>query len=320
MTEKIEQSATVPEHLDDSRLDQIAASLFSDYSRGRLQQWIKDGALLVNGAVKRPRDRLMTGDSLVLSAELENKAENDWQAEPVELNIVYEDEAVLILNKSAGTVVHPAAGNRSGTLMNGLLHYCPDLQHVPRAGIVHRLDKDTTGLMVVAKTLSAHNKLVRQLQKREVSRQYQAVVLGVLTAGGMVDEPLGRHPVLRKKRAVVEGGKEAVTHYRVLERFRAHTLVHLQLETGRTHQIRVHMAHIRHPLIGDPQYGGRLYMPAGVTAELAEQLRGFRRQALHAARLGFVHPDTEEDVSWEVPLPEDMLGLIAALKADVSVD
>jgi len=316
MSERISLSAVVPDELDGARLDQAAASLFADYSRGRLQQWIKRGFLLVNTGHKRAKDRLSAGDRLELKAELEDSQDNGWQAEALALDIVYEDEAVLILNKAAGTVVHPAAGNRSGTLLNGLLHYCPSLQHLPRAGIVHRLDKDTTGLMVVAKTLPAHHRLVRQLQKRAVTRQYEAVVQGVLTAGGMVDEPLGRHPVQRKKRAVVQSGKESVTHYRVIQRFRAHTHVQLKLETGRTHQIRVHMSHIRHPLIGDPTYGGRLHIPAGCSPELAEHLRQFRRQALHAAKLGFVHPESGEEVSWEVPAPGDMQLLLDILKRD----
>lgn len=318
MTEKITMTAVVPESLDGARLDQIAANLFSEYSRGRLQTWIKEGCLLVNSRQLRSKDKLTAGDLLVLLTELPAPEEGHWQAEPVQLDIVFEDDDILVLNKPAGTVVHPAAGNRSGTLMNGLLHYCPALQNLPRAGIVHRLDKDTTGLMVVAKTLQAHHRLVRQLQKREVSRQYEAVVLGVLTAGGTVDEPLGRHPVMRKKRAVIQSGKESVTHYRVISRFRAHTHIQCQLETGRTHQIRVHMTHIRHPLVGDPVYGGRLNIPGGCSPQLAAILREFKRQALHAARLGFSHPISGEEVSWEVPLPEDMLNLLAILKADMS--
>jgi 23S rRNA pseudouridine1911/1915/1917 synthase len=317
MTARISLSATVPEELDGARLDQIAASLFADYSRGRLQQWIKDGYLLVNAEQKRSKDRLIAGDKLDLKAELGDSPDHDWLAEPLQLDIVYEDEDILVLNKPAGTVVHPAAGNRSGTLMNGLLHYCPSLQHVPRAGIVHRLDKETTGLMVVAKTLPAHNRLVRQLQRRDVTRQYHAVVQGVLTAGGTVDAPLGRHPVSRKKRAVLKEGKASVTHYRVLTRFRAHTHVLCQLETGRTHQIRVHMSHIRHPLVGDPVYGGRLHIPSGVSPALAEQLRLFRRQALHAATLGFVHPVTGDEMSWQAPVPADMQLLLDTLKKDM---
>jgi len=318
MTDKITMTAVVPESLDGGRLDQIAANLFSEYSRGRLQTWIKEGCLLVNSRQLRSKDKLTAGDVLILITELPAPEEGHWQAEPVQLDIVFEDDDILVLNKPAGTVVHPAAGNRSGTLMNGLLHYCPALQNLPRAGIVHRLDKDTTGLMVVAKTLQAHHRLVRQLQKREVSRQYESVVLGVLTAGGTFDEPLGRHPVMRKKRAVIQSGKESVTHYRVISRFRAHTHIQCQLETGRTHQIRVHMTHIRHPLVGDPVYGGRLNIPGGCSPQLAAILREFRRQALHAARLGFIHPITGDEVSWEVPLPEDMLNLLAILKADMS--
>lgn len=318
MIEKIQLTAQVPQELDGSRFDQIAAVLFHDYSRGRLQQWIKAGELTVNGETKRAKDRLLVDDVLQLQAELEDDPDQAWRAEPVAMNIVFEDDSILVINKAAGQVVHPAAGNRSGTLMNGLLHYCPALQHVPRAGIVHRLDKDTTGLMVVAKTLPAHHRLVRQLQKRAVSRVYQAVVCGVLTAGGVVDEPLGRHPVMRKKRAVIASGKESVTHYRVLSRFRAHTHVQLKLETGRTHQIRVHMAHIRHPLVGDPVYGGRLHIPSGVTEALAHQLRTFRRQALHAASLGFIHPETGTDVSFEAALPGDMQTLLQVLEEDAA--
>ena len=316
MLETIDISAHVPDHLHGARFDQIAAGLFTDYSRSRLQQWIRDGVLQVNGRACKPKERLLAGDKLALKVDVDLMPDNGWQAEPLALDIVYEDESVLVVNKAAGTVVHPAAGNHSGTLLNGLLHHCPSLQHLPRAGIVHRLDKDTTGLMVVAKTLRSHHRLVRQLQRREVHRQYQAVVLGVLTAGGTVDEPLGRHPVLRKKRAVLADGKEAVTHYRVLQRFRNHTHVQCQLETGRTHQIRVHMSHIRHPLIGDPLYGGRLHIPAGCSPVLAETLRGFRRQALHAAELGLIHPDTEEEIMWQAPLPDDMNQLLAALQQD----
>lgn len=316
MLETIDISAHVPDHLHGARFDQIAAGLFTDYSRSRLQQWIRDGVLQVNGRACKPKERLLAGDKLALKVDVDLMPDNGWQAEPLALDIVYEDESVLVVNKAAGTVVHPAAGNHSGTLLNGLLHHCPSLQHLPRAGIVHRLDKDTTGLMVVAKTLRSHHRLVRQLQRREVHRQYQAVVLGVLTAGGTVDEPLGRHPVLRKKRAVLADGKEAVTHYRVLQRFRTHTHVQCQLETGRTHQIRVHMSHIRHPLIGDPLYGGRLHIPAGCSPVLAETLRGFRRQALHAAELGLIHPDTEEEIMWQAPLPDDMNQLLAALQQD----
>lgn len=316
MLETIKLSAEVPDHLHGARFDQIAAGLFTDYSRSRLQQWIRDGVLQVNGTACKPKERLIAGDQLTLHVEVELTPDNGWEAEPLALDIVHEDDAILVVNKAAGTVVHPAAGNHSGTLLNGLLHHWPALQHLPRAGIVHRLDKETTGLMVVAKTLTSHHRLVRQLQKREVHRQYQAVVTGVMTAGGTVEAPIGRHPVLRKKQAVVEDGKEAITHYRVLERFRAHTHVMCLLETGRTHQIRVHMSHIRHPLVGDPLYGGRLHIPPATGPGLTGTLRRFRRQALHAAELGLVHPASGEHVSWQAPLPEDMERLLEELRND----
>lgn len=311
-------STAVPPELAGKRLDQIAAQLFPDYSRARLQTWIREGVLLVNGRSMRPRDRLYEGDRLDLSAAPHPVQDSAWDAEALPLDIVYEDAQILVLNKAVGTVVHPAAGNRSGTLLNGLLNHCAGLAALPRAGIVHRLDKDTSGLMVVAKTLKAHNSLVRQLQARSVSRVYEAIVCGVLTGGGTVDLPIGRHPVHRKKQAVIDTGKPAVTHYRVAERFRAHTLLQVHLETGRTHQIRVHMSHLRHPLVGDQVYGGRLMVPAGATPELVEALRGFRRQALHARSLGFIHPETADECNWEVPAPEDMQQLLTSLRADLT--
>lgn len=311
---RIALQAEVPHEQSGKRLDQIAAHLFPDFSRARLQSWIKQGQLLVNGKHLRPKDKLQEGDSLVVAAELE--ALDAWEAQPLALNIVYEDEYLLVLNKSAGTVVHPAAGNYSGTLLNGLLHHCSGLQELPRAGIVHRLDKDTTGLMVVAKTLQSHAYLVNLLQERNISREYEAIVQGVLTGGGTIDAPIGRHPVNRKKQAVNANGRHAVTHYRVAKRFRAHTHVHVKLETGRTHQIRVHMAHINHSLVGDPAYGGRFQVPAACTPELSEALRGFRRQALHAARLTFVHPVSAEEMTWEAPLPDDIQALLVTLASD----
>ncbi len=318
MTVKVSLSAAVPESLSGSRFDQIAASLFPDYSRARLQVWIKEGCLTVNGKPLKAKEKVYEGDSLVLDAVLDIEDTGSAQAEPLELDIVYEDDDLLVINKPVNTVVHPAAGNRTGTLMNGLLHFCPQLQNLPRAGIVHRLDKDTTGLMVVAKTLPAHHNLVKQLQRRDVEREYEAVVNGVMTGGGMVDLPIGRHTVNRQKRAVREDGKDSVTHYRLISRFRAHTHVRVKLETGRTHQIRVHMSHIRYPLVGDPLYGGRLQIPKACSVELAGELKNFRRQALHARRLGFKHPRTGEDVSWEAELPADMQRLLEVLKEDMS--
>ena len=307
-------SDEVPEDLAGNRLDKIAANLFPRYSRARLQSLIKEGKLLVNGKESRAKDRLQSGDRIDVAVETQNIVEH--RAERIPLNIVYEDEALLILNKEAGSVVHPAAGNRTGTLLNGLLHLIPELKAVPRAGIVHRLDKDTTGIMVVAKTIESHVSLVNQLKQRSIKRQYEAVVSGVLTGGGVVDVPIGRHPVHRKKQAVNEVGKEAITHYRVLDRYRSHTHVQLSLETGRTHQIRVHMTHINHRIVGDQLYGGRLQMPAASSPELTRILQNFKRQALHAKRLSLMHPKTGEQMSWEVETADDMRALLYALKCD----
>lgn len=306
--------AQVPDEYAGHRLDQALSQMFSDYSRSRLAQWIKQGRVSVDGAKLRPRDKLLGGEWVEIDAVVE--ADERWQAQAIPLDIVFEDQDILVINKPAGLVVHPAAGNPDGTLLNALLHHDPELARVPRAGIVHRLDKETSGLMVVAKNLVSQAALVDQLQTRSLSRQYQCVVQGVMTGGGCVEEPIGRHPVDRKRMAVVEGGKEAVTHYRVLDRYRAHTLVSVKLETGRTHQIRVHMAYINYPIVGDPVYGGRLKLPAGCSEELAEALRGFRRQALHAFRLGLIHPGSGEELSWEQPLPEDMQELIRLLQKD----
>lgn len=316
VTEKISLSAQVlPEHAG-QRLDQAAAVLFEQFSRARLQTWIKGGALRVNGLAGKPRDKLLGSEMLTLEAELTREVED--RPEAMSLPVVYEDEDLLVLDKPAGLVVHPAAGHAAGTLLNGLLHHAPELANVPRAGIVHRLDRDTTGLMVVAKTLEAHNSLVAQLQDKSLYREYEAVVVGVMTGGGRVEAALGRHPTDRKRQAVLESGKPAVTHYRLLERFRGHTHIQLRLETGRTHQIRVHMAHIRYPLVGDPVYGGRLKLPAGASAELREALQQFPRQALHARKLGLVHPRSGDYQEFESPLPEDMRSLLQVLRRDVA--
>jgi 23S rRNA pseudouridine1911/1915/1917 synthase len=312
MHERIEQEAVVGESQHGRRLDQVAAELFPDFSRSRLQAWIRSGSLLMDGAAVKPRDKVSAGSLLSLSAVLEQEVA--WQGEVRALDLLHEDADILVLNKPAGLVVHPAAGHRGGTLVNALLHRFPELASLPRAGIVHRLDKDTSGLMVVARSLRAHTQLVEQLQARSVSREYAAVAVGAMTGGGTVDAPMGRHPRARKKMAVVPGGKPAITHYRVTERFAHHTLVSVRLETGRTHQIRVHMAHIHYPLVGDPQYGGRPRLPRGADAALVDMLRGFPRQALHARGLGLVHPASGEDVRWEVPLPEDMEALLECLR------
>lgn len=315
-TAKIQLSAQADQAHAGQRLDQVAAALFPDYSRARLQTWIKAGQLTVNGSTAKPKDKLLGTETLVLDAELVEEVHDAPQA--MDLPVVYEDEAIVVLDKPAGLVVHPAAGHREGTLLNGLLHRWPDMAALPRAGIVHRLDRDTTGLMVVARTLEAHHSLVDQLQEKSVYREYEAVVVGVMTGGGMVDAPIGRHPTDRKRMAVVESGKPAVTHYRLIDRYRGHTHVRVQLETGRTHQIRVHMAHIRYPLVGDPVYGGRMKLPKGATGELVQALQHFPRQALHARRLGLVHPITGEEMTFESALPADFERLLAVLAADAA--
>lgn len=312
----IHAQAEVPESWAGKRLDQAAAALFPAYSRARLQAWIRDGSLRVDGEQRRPRDPVDIGQQLELTADGEGEAATHWTPKAGSLDLVYEDEHVIVLNKAAGVVVHPAAGHHDDTLVNALLHHCPKLAELPRAGIVHRLDKDTTGLMMVAKTLPAHTGLVRSLQARDVQREYEAVVQELMISGGTVDAPIGRHPVQRKKMAVVDHGKPSVTHYRVLERFRAHTRILCRLETGRTHQIRVHMAHIRHPLLGDPVYGSRMRVPSRASQELIEQLRKFRRQALHARCLGFLHPVSGGELEFRVEVPEDMQQLVKALRED----
>lgn len=305
---------TIPGDLAGLRLDQALARMFPDYSRSRLKSWLLDGAVLVDGAVLKPRDRVEGGEEVLLTAAPEIAVTSE--AEALALQIALEDEAVLVINKPAGLVVHPGAGNLSGTLLNGLLHHVPALAELPRAGIIHRIDKETTGLLLVAKTLPAHTALVRALAERRVSRQYVAICNGVLTGGGRIDAPIGRHPVDRKRMAVMEDGKPAVTRYTVAERFRGHTRVKVELETGRTHQIRVHFAHQRRALLGDPVYGGRLSLPAGASEPLIAALRGFRRQALHAARLGFAHPVTGQPVEVEAPLPADLAELLEVLRED----
>jgi len=315
MAETISLQATVPFELSGSRLDQIAAELFPDYSRSRLQSWIKSGQLTVNDAQRKPKEKLNGGEQLKIEATEVNN--DEWVAQDIALDIVYEDDDILVINKAAGLVVHPAAGHQSGTLLNALLHHAPDMAHLPRAGIVHRLDKDTTGLMVVAKNLMAQNALVEQLQDRSMGREYEAVSVGVMTGGGKVDAPIGRHAKDRKRMTVTDtGSKPAVTHYRVLQRYRGHTHIRCKLETGRTHQIRVHMAHINYPLVGDPVYGGRMRLPAGCTETLKDLLRSFGRQALHAKRLELCHPATGDMMEWEVDLPEDFLHLLDVLKTD----
>jgi len=314
----ISEEQRVADELSGKRLDQIAAQLFPQFSRSRLQSWIRSGELLVDGKVRKPKEKLLGGELLAVSAELE--VEESWAPSDIKLDIVYEDDDILVINKPVGLVVHPAAGHRDGTVLNALVFMSESQATLPRAGIVHRLDKDTSGLMVVAKNLEAHTSLVEQLQDKTVNRQYEAIVIGEMTGGGTVTEPIGRHPTQRTRMAVVHNGKDAVTHYRILERYRCHTRVSVKLETGRTHQIRVHMTHIQHPLIGDQVYGGRLKLPKAATPELIVELRQFKRQALHAKKLGLMHPATDEYMEWEAPLPDDILHLMSVLEEDLKVN
>ncbi len=299
------------------RLDQALAECFPDYSRSRIKEWILAEKVQLNGQIAaKPREKVFGGETITINAELIEEVSSRPQDIP--LDIIYEDEDILVINKPVGLVVHPGAGNHDGTLLNALLHHYPDIVNVPRAGIVHRLDKDTTGLMVVAKTIPAQTHLVAKLQARDITREYEAIACGIMTAGGTVDEPIGRHPQRRTHMAVTELGKEAVTHYRVKEKFRAHTLLRLRLESGRTHQIRVHMAHIGHPLVADPLYLGRPRPLRGASDELRDTMRHFGRQALHAAMLRLEHPITGQMMQWQAPIPEDMQRLTAMLRADTA--
>ncbi len=316
MTPTDRRTVVVPDSAAGRRLDQVLAELFPEYSRSRLSGWVKSGDVLLDGATARPRDPVRGGETLTLNV-VEN-VQIHAVAEDIPLAILYQDEHLFVLDKPAGLVVHPGAGNPTGTLLNALLHRDPDLDKLPRAGIVHRLDKDTSGVMVVARTLPAHTALVAQLSARDVHRQYLAVVVGALVSGGTVNAAIERHPRDRLKMTVREDGKQAVTHYRLRERFRAHTALECRLETGRTHQIRVHLAHLKHPILGDPLYGGSLRLPKGASEELIAVLRGFRRQALHAQVLEFTHPVSGQLVRCEAPLPEDLQTLLAALREDAA--
>jgi len=309
-------SLQVPESLAGQRLDQALANLLPDYSRSRLKGWIESGEVLVDGKARRPRDKVFGGEAVEVTAALPEESAAKPQSIP--LAIVHEDKHVLVIDKPAGLVVHPGAGNPDSTLQNALLAYDPKLAVLPRAGIVHRLDKDTSGLLIIARTLPAHTALVRMLEERSIHREYEAVCRGVMTAGGTVDAPIDRHPTDRVRMAIREGGRAAVSHYRVIRRFRAHTHVRVQLETGRTHQIRVHLAHIGYPIVGDRVYGGRLALPKGASEELRIALRSFPRQALHAARLQLEHPITGKPLEAAAPLPPDMVRLLEQLAADAA--
>ena len=297
------------------RLDQALARALPQYSRARLQGWLEAGAILVDGRRLRAKDKVLGGEQVEVAARLAADERVAPEAHP--LAVVHKDRALFAINKPAGMVVHPGAGNPSRTLQNALLALDPKLALVPRAGLVHRLDKDTSGLLVVARTPEAHSRLVAALAEREIERIYLAICNGAMTGGGTVDAPIGRHRTQRTRMAVRNDGREAVTHYRIVKRYRDHTLVRVQLETGRTHQIRVHLAHIGYPVVGDPTYGGRRRLPAGCSPALTAALNAFSRQALHAARLALAHPMTGRALEWEAPLPEDMARLVSALDQDL---
>jgi 23S rRNA pseudouridine1911/1915/1917 synthase len=306
--------AKIPHELAGRRLDQALAALFPDVTRSQLQHWIADGRVSVDRRAPRKRDKVAGGEQVEI--RLPPPRESAAVAEPIALDIVHEDASLLVVNKPAGLVVHPGAGNPRGTLLNALLHQAPDLAQIARAGIVHRLDKDTSGLMVVAKTEHARQRLARDLEARRMRRDYVAIVRGVMISGGTIDAPIGRHRVDRTRMTVTERGRAAMSHYRVMKKYRAHTLVQVSLESGRTHQIRVHLAHINFPVVGDPVYGGRLRIPKDAGALLAERLRGFKRQALHATKLTLVHPESGQTLRWVAAVPPDMAALMEALAED----
>ncbi len=303
----------IPEQYAGCRLDQTLAELQPAYSRSRWQAWIKAGAVQVNGQPCRPKDTVRGGEWVQGQRILPTPLEILPEAIP--LTICYEDDQLIVVDKEAGLVVHPAAGHYQGTLVNALLYHAPELAYLPRAGLIHRLDKDTSGLLVVARTLAAHTDLVAQLQARQIEREYEAIVTGVLASGGTVNAPIGRHPVDRQRMVVISSGKPAITHYRVIRRFTLHTHLRVQLETGRTHQIRVHMAHIRYPLLGDPLYGGRLRLPPDASPTCRAVITQFKRQALHAVRLALRHPQTGERMAWHSSLPADFSSVLSVLRS-----
>jgi 23S rRNA pseudouridine1911/1915/1917 synthase len=313
-SKKTQYTIIVPDIHANERLDQALAKLLPEYSRTQFQEWIEKGYVLVNDQPAKAKLKLKGSERIFIEAI--PKVQPEWEAQDIPLQIVYEDEALLVINKPVGLVVHPGAGNTNSTLLNALLHHAPILQALPRAGIIHRLDKNTSGLLVIAKSALALKEISQQLKNRTMLREYQAVVYGKLISGGSINAPIDRHPLQRKRMAVVDTGKPATTHYRVMERYPAHTHLKLRLETGRTHQIRVHMAHIRHPIVGDSVYGGRTQLSKGMSAELIQTLRQFKHQALHAFALGLTHPITNEWMYWQVDLPDDMQNLIQTLKND----
>ncbi len=314
MSKTIHLHAIIPEQYQGLRLDQALSKLFPEHSRERLKTWLLSGAITMDGQQCKPKQRVKGGEEIIIQAQ--TSPQESWEAQDIPLDMVYEDEHILVINKPSGLVAHPAAGHHQGTLANALLHYCPQMAHMPRAGLIHRLDKDTSGLLVMAKTLEAHTALVKQLQERDIERHYLAIIFGKPTGGGTVETQMGRHPLQRKRMAVVQEGKLAVTHYRIKETFRGHTLLNVKLDTGRTHQIRVHMAHIKHPIVGDPVYFGRQKLPKGIGDELKNFLKEFKRQALHAYELKLSHPITHEWMEWQRDPPQDIQRLLTLLRED----
>jgi len=315
MIEHIQKQFTVPKECHNQRLDTVIAQLLPEYSRSQISTWIKTGAIAVNHKQCKPKDKALSGDQIDIDVNItaETNSFADCMAEEIPLEVIFEDHEVLVLNKPAGLVVHPGAGNQEHTLVNALLHHAPSLQHVPRAGIIHRLDKDTTGLLIIAKTLSAHTSLIRQMQAREIKRQYIALVQGHLISGDTIDTFFGRHPRNRLKMAVIGQGRQAITQYTVREQYGDYTLLDVNLMTGRTHQIRVHLAHINHPIVGDPLYGARMRLPSQSSEQLRTTLQAFKRQALHAHSITFLHPETEEELTFNAPLPDDFKLLLNLL-------
>ena len=318
--EPIHLTTTITDKESGMRLDQALASLIPDYSRSQWQQWIKQGCITVNHEeVTQPKTKVIEHQIIELTATLLPKI--SWEPQPLDIDIIYEDNAIIVINKPAGLVTHPGAGNPDNTLVNALLYHHPALEQLPRAGIVHRLDKDTTGLMIIAKTLQSHQFLVQAIQQRCVKREYVAIAQGNFIAGGTLNYPIGRHPIQRTKMAVNPAGKHATTHYKILEHFKHHSHLHITLETGRTHQIRVHFSHIKHPLVGDPTYGNKRNTIKPCNESLRKAINGFNRQALHATRLTLQeHPESKKTISWEIPPPKDFQNLLEQLRLNEAED
>jgi 23S rRNA pseudouridine1911/1915/1917 synthase len=316
MIERIQKQLTIPREYHNQRVDSVLAQLLPEYSRSQISTWIKTGAIKMNQSNCKPKDKIMGGDLIEVDVDFSCSIDSDFKLskpENIPLCVIYEDDDVLVINKPVGLVVHPGAGNQEHTLVNALLHHNADLHHLPRAGIIHRLDKDTTGLLIVAKNLKAHTSLTRQMQARDIERHYITLVQGYVVSGGIIETGFGRHNKNRLKMAVTENGREAITHYAVQKHYQDFTLLDVHLMTGRTHQIRVHMAHINHPVVGDQLYGGRMRVPRGMDEFSRAVLQQFKRQALHARTISFYHPGTEEELRCEAPIPDDFQSLITIL-------